>query len=81
MGLETLGTRSLVSLVFGPAILISAWIGGYIFLGLVTIMVILAMHEFYNLSAQKNVRPQKILGIAAGAGLCPLLYFNQQHLS
>ncbi len=81
MGLETLGTRTLVSLVFGPAILISAWIGGYIFLGLVTIMVILAMHEFYNLAAHKNARPQKILGLAAGAGLCPMLYFNQlQHL-
>ena len=81
MGLETLGTRTLVSLVFGPAILISAWIGGYVFLGIVTVMVILAMHEFYNLAAHKNVRPQKILGMADGASLCLLLYLNQlQHL-
>ena len=72
MGLETLGARTLVSLVFGPAILISAWIGGYVFLGLVTLMVILAMHEFYSLAVQKNARPQKILGIATGAGLCLL---------
>ncbi len=81
MGLETLGARTLVSLVFGPAILISAWIGGYAFLGLVTLMVMLAMHEFYSLAVHKNARPQKILGIATGASLCLLLYFNQlQHL-
>ncbi len=81
MGLETLGQRTLVSLVFGPAILISAWLGGYVFLGMVTVMVILAMHEFYNLAAHKDAQPQKIIGIATGAGVCLLLYFDQlQHL-
>lgn len=77
MGLETLGKRTLISLVFGPAILISAWFGGYWFLALVTGIVILAMHEFYNLAYHKDACPQRIPGIAIGAALCIMLYFAQ----
>ena len=77
MAFETLGTRSIVTIVFGPFILFCAWNGGYLFFALVSSVVIFGMNEFYDLATQKISRPQKYLGIAAGIATCALLFFNR----
>ncbi len=77
MAFETLGTRSLVTIILGPFILFCAWRGGYIFFALVSSLVILGMNEFYDLAIQKISRPQRHLGIAAGIATCALMFLNR----
>lgn len=57
MAFKNLGVRTLVSLVFGPAILWTAWRGGYFFGALVAAMTVLSLLEFYDLAEKKEVSP------------------------
>lgn len=77
MGLEKLGVRALVTVIFGPLILLSAWQGGYVFLALTASIVVLAMYEFYEMAAQKVTYPARFIGMGTGIMLCFLLFFNQ----
>ncbi|MFQ5754079.1 MAG: phosphatidate cytidylyltransferase [bacterium] len=77
MGIEKLGVRSVVTVIFGPFIIFCAWKGGYVFLALIISIVSLAMYEFYDLAAQKVTNPEKFIGIAAGVTLCLMLFLNQ----
>lgn len=80
MALEKLGVRTLITVIFGPFIILSAWQGGYIFLALIASIVILAMNEFYDLAAQKVTSPIKTIGISTGIITCFMFFFNQTHL-
>ncbi|MFQ5707147.1 MAG: phosphatidate cytidylyltransferase [bacterium] len=75
--MEKLGVRALVTALFGPLILLSAWQGGYIFLALIASIILLAINEFYDLAYQKVTHPSKYLGFALSLVLCLLLYFGQ----
>lgn len=77
MGLEKFGVRTLVTVIFGPLIIVAAWKGGLAFLVVVASIVFLAMHEFYNLAIQKVTSPEKFIGIGTGVLLCLLAYFRQ----
>lgn len=77
MGLEKLGIRSLVTVVFGPLIIVAAWKGGLAFLVVIVSIVFLSMHEFYNLAIHKVTSPEKVIGIGTGVILCLLAYFSQ----
>lgn len=77
LGLEKLGVRALITIVFAPFILWSAWQGGYIFLALIASIVVLGMNEFYDLAVQKVTYPARFIGIGTGIALCFLFFFNQ----
>lgn len=77
MDLKKLGIRTLVTVAFGPFIIFCAWKGGFLFLALITSIVILGMYEFYDLAAQKVTTPERIIGIATGTAICFLYYFDR----
>jgi len=76
LALETLGVRALVTIVFGPLILITAWLGGIFFLAVVAIIVGLALYEFYKLGEHKGAHPATVAGIVFGIALCLLFFFQ-----
>jgi phosphatidate cytidylyltransferase len=76
LDLRKLGVRALVTVVFGPFILYCAWQGGYLFLALVTSLVMLGVHEFYGLAVQKVANPERILGVTLSAALCITVFFG-----
>ncbi len=81
MGFEKLGIRALVTFLLGPLILLSAWVGGLVFFAVATIVVVLALHEFYEISTNKGVSAQKWLGLAAAMYAAYLLYAGlSQHI-
>lgn len=75
MDLNKFGIRALVTVVFGPFILLASWKGGYLFLALIASLVVLGIFEFYNLAAQKVTNPQKVLGMLSGLATCFVLFF------
>lgn len=77
MGLEKLGVRTLVSVFFGPLIILSAWQGGLVFLFLIISIVVLAMLEFYHMATQKFTHPNKYIGVGTGVPLLLLFYYQQ----
>lgn len=79
MGLEKFGVRTLITVIFGPLILLSAWQGGYVFFAVVASVVVLAQNEFYDLAAQKVTSPMRIIGIATGIFMCFIFFYNQTH--
>jgi len=64
LAFQNLGVRTLVSLVFGPLILWTAWEGGYFFLALVAAIVVIALVEFFALAEKKGGAPFRNLGVA-----------------
>lgn len=80
MDLKNFAIRTLVAVLFGPAILFSAGVGGKVFLGVIIAIVSLAMYEFYDLAAHKGSRPQKILGIITGVLVCYTLFTSRTDL-
>jgi phosphatidate cytidylyltransferase len=74
--LKKLAVRSLVGVIFGPLILLSAWQGGLLFLMVILSIVLLGTLEFYNMANQKLASPQRIIGVLAGLGICVLAFFN-----
>ena len=75
MAFQNLGVRSLVSIVFGPLILWTAWKGTYWFLGLVAAIVAVAVIEFYNLAGKKGSTPFRVTGVAGALALVAGLYW------
>ncbi|TFB10802.1 phosphatidate cytidylyltransferase [Candidatus Marinimicrobia bacterium MT.SAG.3] len=70
--------RILVSLIGGPVILGSIYLGGVYFFIVVTIISLLCQLEFYNIAEQKNVKIYKYLGLLAGFALLCLYYLNKE---
>ncbi len=58
-------TATGLSMVF--LIIVSLYISRWMFAAILLAVVVLGLAEFYNLVASESVKPQKILGIAAGA--------------
>lgn len=77
MGLEKFGVRTLVSVIFGPLIILSAWQGGLVFLALVISLVVLAMLEFYHMATQKFTHPNKYIGVGTGVLLLLMFYYQK----
>jgi len=76
MGLETFGVRVIVTVVIGPLILLAAWFGGFVFSAFVTFLGFLALREFYSMTEQNDIMPQKVLGLIAGIILNVLMYYS-----
>lgn len=72
---KNFGKRVAVAVIAVPLILMAAWHGGWAFLALVELMILLGVLEFYQLAAQKGVHPGRLLGVAAGLVLGLQIYF------
>ena len=79
MDWSNLGTRVIVAVIFIPLILYLSWIGGIGFLLLIEVLIFLGLGEFYLLTRNKRTRPQRLLGMIAGAAVAPTIYFGQAH--
>ncbi len=77
MALETLGIRALVTFTMGPLILFCAWLGGWYFMGVVSIISILALHEFYGLATHKGATPATWLGLSSALVIDLMLFLGE----
>jgi phosphatidate cytidylyltransferase len=71
---RNLGQRVLVGVIFIPVILGASWYGRHAFLFLMEVIIGAGLVEFYNLARQKNIRPQRELGIVSGLAIPLCLY-------
>ncbi len=74
MDWRNLGQRVIVGVIFIPVILFASWYGKQAFLLLLEVIIGVALIEFYDLAKNKNVQPQREVGILGGLGLVPLMY-------
>lgn len=74
---DALATRLIASALFLPCLLIIARRGGYYFLALVDIMILVGLWEFYRMMEAKGLRPYKAMGILGGLALSWYVYFQQ----
>ena len=58
--------RLLTALIGIPVILAAIWFGGYVFAGLVALLALIGLHEFYRLSARLGARPAGEVGYLIG---------------
>ena len=61
--MSNLTNRILVAVVAIPLILLLTLVGGFYFFGLVVVISVVGVHEFYTLARAKGVHPQVGLGI------------------
>lgn len=69
--------RIVASALFLPCLFVIARRGGYFFLALVDIMILVGLWEFYRMMEAKGLRPYKAMGILGGIALSWYVYFQQ----
>lgn len=80
--MKTLVKRTISSLVFGPIILIAAWLGGIWLQLLIWAIVVLGIKEFCNLiGTYKNIKLYTILLTVVGIGITAFIFFFQLNLN
>jgi len=72
-----LAQRVLASAIFLPCLFIIARRGGYYYLALIDIMIMLGLWEFYRMMEAKGLRPYKAIGVASGLVLSWYVFFQQ----
>jgi phosphatidate cytidylyltransferase len=75
LAFQNLGVRTLISVIFGPLILWTAWQGGYWFLGLMTLIIAVALVEFYGLAEKKGSAPFRVTGVVGALVLVGAQYW------
>ncbi len=74
---DALVKRILASVLFLPCLFIIARRGGYYFLALIDIMILVGLWEFYRMMEAKGLRPYKAMGILGGLALSWYVFFQQ----
>ena len=74
---DALVKRLVASALFLPCLFVIARRGGYFFLALVDIMILVGLWEFYRMMEAKGLRPYKAMGILGGLALSWYVYFQQ----
>jgi len=69
--------RVLASVIFLPCLFIIARRGGFYYLALIDIMILIGLWEFYKMMEAKGLRPYKALGILSGLALSWYVFFQQ----
>ena len=69
--------RVLASVIFLPCLIIIARRGGFYYLALIDIMILIGLWEFYKMMEAKGLRPYKALGILSGLALSWYVFFQQ----
>lgn len=69
--------RILASAIFLPCLVIIARRGGFYYLALVDIMILVGLWEFYRMMEAKGLKPYKGIGILSGLALSWYIFFQQ----
>jgi len=67
--MSNLGKRLLTAVIVIPVLILFFWLGGLWFLGLVEVVILLGMMEFYGMLGAKGIKAQKVLGMVGGLGI------------
>jgi phosphatidate cytidylyltransferase len=76
-GNGSIGKRLLASAIFIPCLIIIARRGGFYYLALIDIMILIGLWEFYRMMEAKGLRPYKAIGILSGLALSWYFFFRQ----
>lgn len=74
---NSVAKRVLASAIFLPCLIIIARRGGFYYLALIDIMILVGLWEFYKMMEAKGLRPYKALGIMSGLALSWYVFFQQ----
>jgi phosphatidate cytidylyltransferase len=80
MALSNLTTRVLVALVGIPLIVFATLIGGYLFAGVVVVIALVGLFEFYNLARAKGAFPQTATGVILSICLLAVFMYDKLHI-
>ena len=75
--LQSIAKRVLASAIFLPCLFVIARRGGYYYLALIDIMILIGLWEFYRMMEAKGLRPYKTMGILCGLVLSWYVFFQQ----
>lgn len=70
MAVSNLGWRVLVAVVFGPLFLVVFWVGGFLLLFSLCVVVVMGAREFYHLQENKGLQPWMWFGVVASLTWC-----------
>jgi len=73
----TVAKRILASFIFLPCLIIIARRGGFYYLALIDIMILVGLWEFYKMMEAKGLQPYKAIGILSGLALSWYIFFQQ----
>ncbi|HUV35822.1 MAG TPA: phosphatidate cytidylyltransferase [Patescibacteria group bacterium] len=76
-GNGSIGKRLLASAIFIPCLIIIARRGGFYYLALIDIIILIGLWEFYRMMEAKGLRPYKAIGILSGLALSWYFFFQQ----
>jgi phosphatidate cytidylyltransferase len=79
VGRSNLMVRLLSALVLGPLVLLLVFIGGWPFIGLVLVLAVVSLLEFYEMGRERDIQGNNIVGLIALAGLL-FLYLTGQYI-
>jgi phosphatidate cytidylyltransferase len=74
---EAILKRIIASAIFIPCLIIIARRGGYYYLALINIMILIGLWEFYKMMEAKGLKPYKAMGILSGLALSWYIFFQQ----
>jgi phosphatidate cytidylyltransferase len=74
---EGIVKRIIASAIFIPCLIIIARRGGYYYLALINIMILIGLWEFYKMMEAKGLKPYKAMGIVSGLALSWYVFFQQ----
>jgi phosphatidate cytidylyltransferase len=73
---SSIAMRVIASVAFIPCFIIITQKGGYHFLALTAVIIVIGMQEFYAMMEAKGVRPYKAIGIICGMALSWYMFFR-----
>ena len=74
---DSVAKRVLASIIFIPCLIIIARRGGFYYLALIDIMILVGLWEFYTMMEAKGLRPYKTMGFLSGLALSWYVFFQQ----
>jgi phosphatidate cytidylyltransferase len=74
---DSVAKRVLASFIFIPCLIVIARRGGYYYLALIDIMILVGLWEFYRMMEAKGLRPYKTMGFLSGLALSWYVFFQQ----
>jgi len=72
----SLTKRLLASAFFIPCLILIARSGWWYYFGLIEIVIVIGLYEYYTIMSAKGLRPHRMLGMAAGALLPAALFLR-----
>ena len=74
---NSVAKRIIASAIYIPCLIITARRGGFYYLALIDIIILVGLWEFYKMMEAKGLRPYKALGIISGLALSWYVFFQQ----